>query len=139
MRLQPRRQHEVLAERGRIFVDGEARTVGSDLEQHPAGLQKVDRLEPEPIDDFGWSPPSAIDPLADLELGLVVRHAPGNVMYSAGSPPSAVGRRPGAPSAASATPKKRPDPPPPIENPCHSCSTPMSTKPRTPVRKADDS
>ena len=35
------------------LVDGEAGRVGGDLEQHPAGLAEVDRLEVLPVEDLG--------------------------------------------------------------------------------------
>src|SRR5882762_7480062 len=47
LRVEPRRQHERLAQVRRVLVDGEARSVGGELEQHATRLPEVDRLEPE--------------------------------------------------------------------------------------------
>src|SRR3954468_9837091 len=90
MGLQPRRKHKVLAERRRVFIDSESGAIGCDLEQHSARLEKVDRLEPEPVDDFGWPTPRTIDSLANFELRLVVGHSPSNVVHAAGSPATAI-------------------------------------------------
>src|SRR5436305_14055603 len=90
MGLQPGRKNQVLAECRRIFVNREAGTIRCNLEQHPTRLEKVDGLEPEPVDDFSRSAASAIDSLAYLELRFVIRYAPGHMMYSAGSPASAI-------------------------------------------------
>src|SRR5688500_14875711 len=89
VRLQPRREHELLAERGKIFVHGEARPVGRDLEQHAAGLEEVHRLEPEPVDHLRRPAVRRRNALANRELRRIVRHAPRDVMHAAGAPRSA--------------------------------------------------
>ena len=47
------RQRELLAEVLERLVDGEARAQGGDLEEHPARLAEVDRLEVEAVDHRG--------------------------------------------------------------------------------------
>src|SRR5947209_10243661 len=81
----------MLAERGRVFVNGEARSVRGDLEQHAAGLEKVDRLEPESVDYFSRPAMSARDFLTHQELCVIVGHAPRNMMHPA-DPPATTGR-----------------------------------------------
>src|SRR6266581_1857820 len=48
--LEPGRQAQHASQLLRRLVDGEARTVGRDLEQHPARLAVVDRLEVPAVD-----------------------------------------------------------------------------------------
>src|SRR5256885_5956118 len=42
MRLEPRWQYEMFSQRCGIFVDGEARSVGSNLKQNATRLEKID-------------------------------------------------------------------------------------------------
>src|SRR5882757_1849335 len=81
----------MLAERGGILIDGESRPIGRDLEQNPARLQKIDRFEPESVDHFRRTPPILINSLAHLELRLVIRHTPCDVMNASCSPSTTVG------------------------------------------------
>src|SRR6266576_1204052 len=80
----------MLAERRRVFVNGEAGSIGGNLEEHSTGLEEVDRLEPEAVDHLCRTPACALDFLAHLELGLVVGDAPRDVVNTAGSPPAAI-------------------------------------------------
>src|SRR6266571_3379230 len=50
--LQERGQDEALAQVSPVLVDRETGTVGRQLEKHAAGLEEVDRLEPEAVDDL---------------------------------------------------------------------------------------
>src|SRR5882672_8263036 len=52
--LEPGRQHQRFAKMRGVLVDREPRAVGSELEEHPARLLEVDRLEPEAIDHGRW-------------------------------------------------------------------------------------
>src|SRR4051812_16855832 len=83
----------MLAEGRQILIDAESRPVRRQLEQHSPGLQKVDRFEPEPIDDFGRASPRQLDALTHLELGFQVGNSPRHVVHSARSPPSALAVR----------------------------------------------
>jgi len=66
VRLEPRREHEVLAERSRILVDGKTGSIGRELEENPARLEEIDRFEPEAVDDFGRAAACALYAVADL-------------------------------------------------------------------------
>src|SRR5436190_4913003 len=85
-RLEPRRQHQRLAEMRRIFVNREAGTVGGQLEQHATRLLEVDRLEPEAIDDGRRMVARRLDARSHLVLLLVVIDAPGEMMHAADAP-----------------------------------------------------
>src|SRR5688572_5282370 len=89
LRFQPRRQHEVLAKRRDILIHREPRTVGRDLEQHAAGFEEVYGLEPEPVDHLRRPALGRRDALAHRELGVIVRHAPGDVVDATRPPRSA--------------------------------------------------
>src|SRR5437763_10657394 len=80
----------MLAKGGGILIDGKSRSVGGDLEQHPTRLEEINRLEPEPIDDFCRATSRTINSRADLELGLVIGHPPGDVVYAPGAPAAPV-------------------------------------------------
>ena len=69
-----------------IFIGGEARSFGRELEQHAARLEKVDRLEPESIDDFRRPTVRFGDALAHFELDAFVGDAPRDVMHRAYAP-----------------------------------------------------
>src|SRR5688500_13881678 len=91
LRLQPWRKNQLLAERCYVFVGGEARSIGRELEQHSAWLEEIHRLEPEPIDDFSWTSPRAIDSVAHFQLRRVIGYTPRDVVNAARSPPPALG------------------------------------------------
>src|SRR5215213_9494192 len=73
--LEPRRQHELLAQMLERFVSGEARTFRRQLEQHSPRLEEIDRLEPEAVDDFGRATIRTRDSLANFQLDALIRHA----------------------------------------------------------------
>ena len=62
---------------------------GRELEQHAARLEKIDRLEPESIDDLRRTTIRRGNTLAHAKLDRVVRHAPRHVMHRADAPRSA--------------------------------------------------
>src|SRR5437867_2158301 len=81
VRLVDRRQHQALAEALRGFIDGEARWVGREFEQHAGGLPKVDRVEVLAVDHRGGLEACLNDLLPQLELGRIVSDAPSDVMH----------------------------------------------------------
>src|ERR1700694_2402508 len=93
LRLEPRRKHEVLAERRRIFIDCKSGSVGGKLEEHPTRLEEIDRFEPEAVDDFGGPPPRPLDALAYLHPCVDVGSPPRDVMNAAGAPTTTIGVR----------------------------------------------
>ncbi len=70
----------------RVFVDGEARAVGGDLQQRTAGFLDVDRLEPEPVDDARRMPAGLDHATAQLVLVSLVRGPPGDVVHRTHTP-----------------------------------------------------
>src|SRR5256712_8400800 len=80
VRSQPRRQHQPSAEILSGFIHHEPRAIGSDLEEHAAGLAEIDRTEPEPVDDLADWHAHLADLLPPLPLLLVIGRAPGHVM-----------------------------------------------------------
>src|SRR5262245_28374741 len=84
--LEPWRQHELLAEVLEIFVGGEARAVGRELEQHTARLEEIHRLEPESVDDLCRPAMRRRDAFAHLKLDHLVSDAPSDVMHRADAP-----------------------------------------------------
>src|SRR4029450_11559820 len=68
--LEPRRQHERLAEMRRILVNRESRTFGRDLEQHAARFLEIYRFEPETIDHVGRAAAPRFDLRAHRQLVL---------------------------------------------------------------------
>src|SRR3954468_20568836 len=91
---------------GCVFVHGEARALGGDLEEHAARLFEVDGTEPEPVDHLGGMRAGLLDLAAHRELFLLVGHAEGHVVDSAGAPlPEALPRQlADLPPAARASP-----------------------------------
>jgi hypothetical protein len=71
-----------------IFVDCETGPVGRKLEQHSAGLEKIHRLEPEPIDHFGGPAPRALDAFTYDQLRRNVGDPPRHVMDAADASPA---------------------------------------------------
>src|ERR1700694_1365020 len=93
LRLEPRREHEMLAERRRIFIDCKSGPVGGNLEEHPTRLEEINRFEPEAVDDFGGAAPRPLDSLAYLQLCVDVGYPPRDVMNAAGPPTTTIGVR----------------------------------------------
>ncbi len=91
---EPRRQHQRLAQVLRVLVDGKARAIGGQFEQHAAWLEEVDRLEPEAIDHRRRTPSCAVDLRAHGQLLDLVGHPPRQVVNAADAPGAAarVGR-----------------------------------------------
>src|ERR1700687_4189844 len=90
VRLEPWREHEVLAERGWIFVDRKSWSVGRELEEYATGLEEINRFEPEAVDDFGGPASRTLDPVTYFQLGIDVGYPPRDVMYTASAPPAAI-------------------------------------------------
>src|ERR1700687_1177294 len=65
VRLEPWREHEMLPERGWIFVDGKSWSVGGELEEYATGLEEINRFEPEAVDGVSGAAPRSLDPVAD--------------------------------------------------------------------------
>src|SRR5438128_7183651 len=78
------RQHQALAQVCGILVDGEARTHRCDLEQHPARLAEVNRLEPEAVDDRRRLGAALDHAIAPRHL-FVIERGPGHVVHGSGS------------------------------------------------------
>src|SRR6185437_12169066 len=63
MRLEERRQHDLLAERGLVFVHGETRTVRCDLEQDPVWLAEVQTAKPVPVHFAAVADTERVEPI----------------------------------------------------------------------------
>ena len=61
LRFEPRREHEVLAQRGLILVDRKSGSIGSELEKNSARLEEINRFEPEAVDDLCGAASGALD------------------------------------------------------------------------------
>jgi hypothetical protein len=48
----------------RILVNSKSWSVGGELEEYPARFEEINRLEPEPVDHFGWAASRALDSVA---------------------------------------------------------------------------
>src|SRR5438067_1092366 len=81
--LEPGRQAEGGAKLFGRLVHGEAGTVGRDLEQHPAGLPVVDRLEVPALDHRRHVPPCPQQEIPPGDLRRRVRRPPGDVVHGA--------------------------------------------------------
>src|SRR5207248_155920 len=73
-------------------VDREARPVVGDLEQHPAGLAEVDRVEGVAVDDRRRAHLGLAERLEPLRV-LGHRRAPGDVVHAARALATRLGRR----------------------------------------------
>ena len=89
VRLEERREHELLAQMRGIFVNREAGAFGCQLEQHAARFSEIDGLEPETIDHRRRLTARALDLLAHGELLVLVGNAPRQVMNAADAPRAA--------------------------------------------------
>src|SRR2546423_8241364 len=78
---------------GAVFIDGESRTLGRELEENSAGLREINRFEPEAIDHRRGARAAFLHTLADFELVRFIIHPPGEMMNAAGPPRAATGRR----------------------------------------------
>src|SRR5437763_8001859 len=83
MSLVLRRQHQMRAKLAWRFVSREAGWVGRDLEQDPARLAEVDRVEILPVDHGRHVETGGFDPLAPFPLCGVVLGAESDVVDSA--------------------------------------------------------
>jgi len=86
LRLEPGREHQTLAQRLGSFVHSESGAFGGQLEQGPAGLGEVDRLEPESVDDSGRPAAGLRDLMSNPELRSLVGDAPGHVVHAPHTP-----------------------------------------------------
>src|SRR5918995_1024451 len=93
-RLEERRKREPLTEVVGVLVRGEARTVGGDLEEHPAGLAEVDGTEVEAVYLRRHAKTEAPDPLPPCRVLLIIRRPESDVVNAA--PPQARYRRLGS-------------------------------------------
>src|SRR5262245_26573963 len=85
------REDERLAEPSGVFVDGESRAQGRDLEEDAVRLPEVDRAEPEAIDDRRRMQPRRDDALVPGEV-FVHRGRPRDVVDRPAAPEPALGR-----------------------------------------------
>ena len=88
--LQPGRQLEAATKLEQRFIDGEARRVGRDLEQHTSRLAEVDGREVLPIDDLGHLNAMRSELLLPKRLRRQVRRPEGDVMDRAASLPAPI-------------------------------------------------
>src|SRR5688500_16806926 len=72
-----------------VFVHGEARPIGRELEEHAARLLEVDRLEPEAVDDRRGMRTVGNHLIPHVHLMRVVIHAPREMVDAADPPPPA--------------------------------------------------
>src|SRR5262245_28221734 len=84
IRFEERREHELLAERRGVLVDGEPRAVSGDLEEHAIWLAQVETAEPEAVDLAAVGNRELVEARGP---GVVVRvrRAEGDVMHAAGA------------------------------------------------------
>jgi len=83
IRLAPRRQLQPAAEFRQRFVDGEARSVGGDLEQRPVGLAIIDGMEVTAIHDRTDDEPARRERGVILLLAGVIGRAKRDVVHRA--------------------------------------------------------
>src|SRR5918992_2136506 len=81
--LEPGRQLEVFPEVFGVLVYREPRGIGGDLEEHPAGLPKVDRTEVEAVEHGRNAVAERRYLCAQRELGHLVGDPEGDVMHGA--------------------------------------------------------